>query len=176
MRRSGSAPDYYLKKSSTDIENLSYLLYDNMKDFQQGGAGMNILACNSSLESVYIDQPYFIEHPGSVIHILYGWLVIFISFLFDKFLIKSSNILRFLLCSFLYLSIYLSIDSLIFSRLSPFCSGICMLPATQSRASFFCLLPFAGNRFAPFADGSFTRNIPCMRQTPRLPCITSDVP
>ena len=58
-----------------------------MKDFQQGGAGMNILACNSSLESVYIDQPYFIEHPGSVIHILYGWLVIFISFLFDKFLI-----------------------------------------------------------------------------------------
>ena len=147
-----------------------------MKDFQQGGAGMNILACNSSLESVYIDQPYFIELPGSVIHILYGWLVIFISFLFDKFLIKSSNILRFLLCSFLYLSIYLSIDSLIFSRLSPFCSGICMLPATQSRASFFCLLPFAGNRFAPFADGSFTRNIPCMRQTPRLPCITSDVP
>ena len=128
---------------------------------------MNILACNSSLESVYIDQPYFIEHPGSVIHILYGWLVIFISFLFDKFLIKSSNILRFLVWS---------IDSLIFSRLSPFCSGICMLPATQSRASFFCLLPFAGNRFAPFADGSFTRNIPCMRQTPRLPCITSDVP
>ena len=51
---------------------------------------MNILACNSSLESVYIDQPYFIEHPGSVIHILYGWLVIFISFLFDKFLIVQS--------------------------------------------------------------------------------------
>ncbi len=67
---------------------------------------MNILVCNSSLKSVYIDRPYFIEHPGSVIHTLYGWLVIFISFCFDKFLIKSSNTLRFLICSFIYLSIH----------------------------------------------------------------------
>ncbi len=67
---------------------------------------MNILVCNSSLKSVYIDRPYFIDHPGSVIHTLYGWLVIFISFCFDKFLIKSSNTLRFLICSFIYLSIH----------------------------------------------------------------------
>lgn len=124
-----------------------------MKDFQQGGAGMNILACNSSLESVYIDQPYFIEHPGSVIHILYGWLVIFISFLFDKFLIKSSNILRFLLCSFLYLSIYLSIDSLIFSRLSTFVpASVCCQPHSPELRFFaYCLSQAIALHLLPMA-------------------------
>ena len=37
MRRFGSAPDYYLKKSSTDIENLLYLVYDIQKVFKAGG-------------------------------------------------------------------------------------------------------------------------------------------
>ncbi len=57
---------------------------------------MNIRECNSRANCVYIDKSCF------VIHILYGWLVIFISFLVDNFFIQFDNILRFLIDSFIH--------------------------------------------------------------------------
>lgn len=68
---------------------------------------MNIPVYSSRSKNIYIDHPYFIDHPGSVIHILYEWLVIF--------LIKLSNTLLFPIYSFIHSSITIFID--IFSRL-----------------------------------------------------------
>ncbi len=74
---------------------------------------MNIQECNSSADCLYIDKPCFI------IHILYGWLVIFISFLIDNFLFKLIHILPFLLYSFKHsylqiLTIFIDIFSILY--------------------------------------------------------------
>lgn len=61
-----------------------------MKGFQQGGKGMYIREYNSSAGRIHTDQ------PGFVIHILYEWLVIFISYFYLSehaflFFVKKSS-------------------------------------------------------------------------------------
>lgn len=132
---------------------------------------MNILVRNSSLKSVYIGRSCFIERPGSVIHILYGWLV--------KILIKLSIHPLLLICPFVYLSIhsliYFQYDSPMFVMAS-FAAAfiIYMMPASV-------VLHLMSAAIAVLYCGIYCRQqrrdcTLIMRRAPRLPCITSDVP
>lgn len=90
MRLSGSAPDYYLKKSSTDIENLSFLLYDIRKIFKAGGCHMTIrpsMCGRSDRKKNYRFKPDSISYSlsesfiGSVFYFIFSFLFSTIPFI-----------------------------------------------------------------------------------------------